>query len=441
MEEINALRTALEKPERPTAAVVGGAKVSTKIPVLTNLVAKVDKLIIGGGMANTFLQAMGTMVGKSLAEPEFHATARDIIAEAKKKGCEIILPVDAVIAREFKEGAASEVVDIDHVPFDAMILDVGPQSVAHVVKVLEGAKTLLWNGPMGAFEIAPFGEGTFALARAAAALTKAGRLVSVAGGGDTVAAFECRRSDGRFHLCLDGGRRLSRMARGARAAGYRGPRALRVRRAEAKGAERSQEQSGRMFADAHIYLGVALAGLASFLSPCVLPLVLPYLGYIGGTTFDQLTGEEAVDRRAWARVVASAVFFVLGFTTVFVCLGAGASTIGQVMLSYRATLGTLAGVVIVLFGLHFLGRAAHPYSPPRSPLFSGNRRGELRQRLRHGPRLRIRLDAMHRAGAGDGADARGKRDEPLVRRQAAPCLFARTWFAVYPCRSRDPAAS
>jgi phosphoglycerate kinase len=189
MEEINALRTALEKPERPTAAVVGGAKVSTKIPVLTNLVAKVDKLIIGGGMANTFLQAMGTMVGKSLAEPEFHATARDIIAEAKKKGCEIILPVDAVVAREFKEGAASEVVDIDHVPFDAMILDVGPQSVAHVVKVLEGAKTLLWNGPMGAFEIAPFGEGTFALARAAAALTKAGRLVSVAGGGDTVAAL------------------------------------------------------------------------------------------------------------------------------------------------------------------------------------------------------------------------------------------------------------
>jgi phosphoglycerate kinase len=189
MEEINALRTALEKPERPTAAVVGGAKVSTKIPVLTNLVAKVDKLIIGGGMANTFLQAMGTMVGKSLAEPEFHATARDIIAEAKKKGCEIILPVDAVIAREFKEGAVSEVVDIDHVPFDAMILDVGPQSVAHVVKVLEGAKTLLWNGPMGAFEIAPFGEGTFALARAAAALTKAGRLVSVAGGGDTIAAL------------------------------------------------------------------------------------------------------------------------------------------------------------------------------------------------------------------------------------------------------------
>lgn len=189
MEEIDALRTALEKPKRPTAAVVGGAKVSTKIPVLTNLVAKVDTLIIGGGMANTFLQAQGVMVGKSLAEPEFNATARDILAEAKKNGCDIILPVDAVIAREFKEGAASEIVAIGDVPFDAMILDVGPESISHVAKVLEDTKTLLWNGPMGAFEISPFGEGTFSLARTAAALTKAGRLVSVAGGGDTVAAL------------------------------------------------------------------------------------------------------------------------------------------------------------------------------------------------------------------------------------------------------------
>ncbi|MFA7307280.1 MAG: phosphoglycerate kinase [Hyphomicrobium sp.] len=189
MEEITALRTALEKPQRPTAALVGGAKVSTKIPVLTNLVAKVDKLIIGGGMANTFLQAAGTNVGKSLAEPEFAGTARDIISAAKDKGCEIILPVDAVIAREFKDGAASEVVQIDNVPSDAMILDVGPKSVAHVTKVLESTKTLLWNGPMGAFEISPFGEGTFAVARAAATLTKAGKLVSVAGGGDTVAAL------------------------------------------------------------------------------------------------------------------------------------------------------------------------------------------------------------------------------------------------------------
>jgi len=198
MEEINALRTALEKPQRPTAALVGGAKVSTKIPVLTNLVAKVDKLIIGGGMANTFLQAAGTSVGKSLAEPDFAETARDIVIKAKEKGCEIILPVDAVIAREFKEGAASEVVSIDKVPADAMILDVGPKSVAHVTKILEGAKTLLWNGPMGAFEISPFGDGTFAVATAAAALTKAGKLVSVAGGGDTVAALNAANVTGDF---------------------------------------------------------------------------------------------------------------------------------------------------------------------------------------------------------------------------------------------------
>jgi len=198
MEEINALRTALEKPQRPTAALVGGAKVSTKIPVLTNLVAKVDKLIIGGGMANTFLQAAGTNVGKSLAEPEFAETAREILAKAKEKGCEIILPVDAVIAREFKEGAASEVVAIDDVPADAMILDVGPKSVAHVTDMLAGTKTLLWNGPMGAFEIAPFGEGTFAVARAAASLTKAGKLVSVAGGGDTVAALNAANVTDEF---------------------------------------------------------------------------------------------------------------------------------------------------------------------------------------------------------------------------------------------------
>lgn len=189
MEEINALRTALEKPERPTAAVVGGAKVSTKIPVLKNLVAKVDKLIIGGGMANTFLQAHGVNVGKSLAEPDFHETARDIMHEAKAKGCAIVLPSDAVIAREFKSGTAHAVVPTLAVPEDAMILDVGPASVAHVSGVLKECRTLLWNGPMGAFEIAPFGEGTFALAREAAALTKQGKLVSVAGGGDTVAAL------------------------------------------------------------------------------------------------------------------------------------------------------------------------------------------------------------------------------------------------------------
>jgi phosphoglycerate kinase len=189
MEEIDALRTALERPKRPTAAIVGGAKVSTKIPVLENLLPKVDKLIIGGGMANTFLQAEGVNVGKSLAEPDFLATARTIMAAAKAQSCEIILPVDGRIARAFKAGAANEVVDVTKTPTDAMILDVGPKSIAHLTSVLQDCRTLLWNGPLGAFEIAPFGEGTFALARAAAALTKAGTLVSVAGGGDTVAAL------------------------------------------------------------------------------------------------------------------------------------------------------------------------------------------------------------------------------------------------------------
>ena len=189
MEEINALRAALDKPKRPTAAVVGGAKVSTKIPVLENLLAKVDKLIIGGGMANTFLHAQGFAVGKSLCEPDFAKTALDIISAAKARGAEIVLPVDVVIASAFKAGAPSSVVDVAACPADAMILDVGPKSVAYLTNVLAGCHTLLWNGPLGAFEIEPFGVGTFALAKAAATMTKAGALVSVAGGGDTVAAL------------------------------------------------------------------------------------------------------------------------------------------------------------------------------------------------------------------------------------------------------------
>ena len=198
MEEINALRTALETPRRPTAAVVGGAKVSTKIPVLTNLLDKVDKLIIGGGMANTFLQAQGIDVGKSLSEPDHHKTALEIMAAARDKGKEIVLPVDGVIAREFKAGAANSVVDVHAIPKDAMMLDVGPKSVEHLTKVIDDCHTLLWNGPLGAFEIEPFGAGTFALARKAAAMTKAGKLVSVAGGGDTVAALNAAGVTGDF---------------------------------------------------------------------------------------------------------------------------------------------------------------------------------------------------------------------------------------------------
>jgi phosphoglycerate kinase len=189
MEEINALRTALEKPQRPTAALVGGAKVSSKIPVLTHLVAKVDKLIIGGGMANTFFLAQGVEIGKSLAEPDMAKTALEIMHAAKERSCEVILPHDVVVAAKFEAGASSAVCGPLDTPPDKMILDVGPKTIAHYTGVLDRCHTLLWNGPLGAFEIAPFGEGTFALAREAAKQTRAGKLVSVAGGGDTVAAL------------------------------------------------------------------------------------------------------------------------------------------------------------------------------------------------------------------------------------------------------------
>lgn len=189
MEEINALRTALEKPERPTAAIIGGAKVSTKIPVLEHLVAKVDKLIIGGGMANTFFLAQGVEIGKSLAEPDFTETALRIMHAAKERSCEVVLPHDAVVAAKLEAGVASTVCPVLETPAEQMILDVGPKTVEHYTDVISRCRTLLWNGPLGAFEVAPFGEGTFALAREAARLTKAGKLVSVAGGGDTVAAL------------------------------------------------------------------------------------------------------------------------------------------------------------------------------------------------------------------------------------------------------------
>ena len=187
--ELRALDKALGNPARPVAALVGGAKVSTKLDLLGNLVSRVQMLIIGGGMANTFLAAQGVAVGKSLCEHDLLATARDIEAKAKKAGCRIILPVDAVVAREFKAGAANRVVDVSGVAADEMILDAGPKSVAAVNAALAKARTLVWNGPMGAFEIAPFDAGTVAVAREAARLTKAGALVSVAGGGDTVSAL------------------------------------------------------------------------------------------------------------------------------------------------------------------------------------------------------------------------------------------------------------
>ena len=187
--ELKALEQALGNPERPAVAIVGGAKVSTKLDLLGNLVEKVDTLVIGGGMANTFLAAQGLDVGKSLCEHDLADTARDIARKAAEAGCEILLPRDVVVARELREGAESQVVKTEDVPQDAMILDLGPDSVAHVGQVLERSRTLVWNGPLGAFEVAPFDKGTVAAARRAAELTREGRIVSVAGGGDTVAAL------------------------------------------------------------------------------------------------------------------------------------------------------------------------------------------------------------------------------------------------------------
>ena len=188
-QELDALTKALEAPQRPVAAIVGGAKVSTKLDLLGNLAKKVDMLIIGGGMANTFLFAQGKGVGKSLCEKDLADTARAIIAAAKEAKCQIVLPTDAVVSQEFKAHAANHVVTVDHVPDAEMMLDIGPRSVVEVEKLLEVAKTLVWNGPFGAFELEPFDAGTMAVARAAAKLTKEGKLLTVGGGGDTVSAL------------------------------------------------------------------------------------------------------------------------------------------------------------------------------------------------------------------------------------------------------------
>jgi len=204
--ELNALTSALETPARPVAAVIGGAKVSTKLALIGNLVKKVDVLVIGGGMANTFLHARGVNVGASLCEPDLADTAREIDDIAKAANCDIVLPVDAVIAREFKAGADCETVNVDAVPDDAMILDVGARSADDLRKRLKDCKTLVWNGPLGAFEIPPFDAGTNAVAQSAAELTRQGALISVAGGGDTVAAMvHAGVSDDFTYLSAAGG--------------------------------------------------------------------------------------------------------------------------------------------------------------------------------------------------------------------------------------------
>jgi phosphoglycerate kinase len=187
--ELEALEQGLGNPKRPVVAIVGGAKVSTKIDLLKNLVKKVDALVIGGGMANTFIAAGGVDVGKSLCEHDLAETVRAITAEAKQAGCAIVLPVDGVVAQEFKAGAACETVAIDKIAATGMVLDVGAQSVKAVNDWIAKAETLVWNGPLGAFEIEPFDAATVAVAKFAADETKAGKLVSVAGGGDTVSAL------------------------------------------------------------------------------------------------------------------------------------------------------------------------------------------------------------------------------------------------------------
>ena len=196
--ELEALAKALESPERPLAAIVGGAKVSTKLEVLGNLLDKVNALIIGGGMANTFLAALGKPIGKSLAERDLAATARDILSKAEAKGSEIVLPIDAVVAQKFEANAPSRVVGVNDVGSQDIILDIGPKSIEQVVSVLARVKSLVWNGPFGAFELEPFDTATVEIAEAAAELTETGDLVTVAGGGDTVAALNAAGAAERF---------------------------------------------------------------------------------------------------------------------------------------------------------------------------------------------------------------------------------------------------
>ena len=220
--ELSALTLALEFPERPVGAVIGGAKISTKLDLIGNILSKVDVLIIGGAMANTFLAAQGVEVGRSLQEADMHETARAIMAQAEARGTRILLPVDAVVAREFKAGAANETVSIDAVPVDSMILDAGPLTVAHLAGEVAKLRTLVWNGPLGAFEIEPFDTGTNTLARAVAALTREGRPAISRRRRRHRVGPAPRRRQRRFQLRLHSRRRVPRMAGRQDAAGHPG---------------------------------------------------------------------------------------------------------------------------------------------------------------------------------------------------------------------------
>jgi phosphoglycerate kinase len=212
--ELEALERVLESPERPVAAIIGGAKISTKVDVLGHLTSRVDLMVIGGGMANTFLNAKGVKVGKSLCEHDLADTARGILKDAEARGCEILLPTDARVAKELREGAASREVALAEVEDDDMILDIGPATTAEISRRLAGCRSLVWNGPLGAFEIPPFDAGTNEVARKVAELTDSGRLASVAGGGDTLSALAhagvldrltyCSTAGGAFLEWLEG---------------------------------------------------------------------------------------------------------------------------------------------------------------------------------------------------------------------------------------------
>lgn len=203
--ELEALGRVLEKPQHPVVAIVGGAKVSSKLAVLENLITKVDALVIGGGMANTFLKAQGLAIGKSLHEPALLDKARAILNAAKTRGCAIVLPTDGVVAKEFKAMAPAKTLPVGETPDDGMILDVGSDSIALIASRLETAKTVVWNGPLGAFETPPFDNGTNAIARHVAMLTKVGQMVSVAGGGDTLAALAQAGAEDGFTYCSTAG--------------------------------------------------------------------------------------------------------------------------------------------------------------------------------------------------------------------------------------------
>jgi len=203
--ELEALGRVLEKPEHPVVAIIGGAKVSTKLAVLEHLMTKVDALVIGGAMANTFLKAQGLPIGKSLHEPALLDKARDVLAKAKARDCTVVLPTDGVVAKEFKAMAEAKTVPIAKTPDDGMILDVGSDTIAAIAAQLEAAKTVLWNGPLGAFETPPFDNGTSAVARHVAMLTKVGQMVSVAGGGDTLAALAQAGAEDDFTYCSTAG--------------------------------------------------------------------------------------------------------------------------------------------------------------------------------------------------------------------------------------------